>query len=410
METLTLYELNLKVRRVITLNFGQSSWVTAEISQARNSRGHWYIELIQKDDTSTELKAQASCVLWSGTYTQLRNKYKDLITNILEEGVQVKVLVKVDFHERYGLKYVIEDVDPTYTMGQLELQRRETLLRLEHEKLIDKNNEKILPIVIKKIAVISSKTAAGLQDFIQQLQNNIYGYTYEIVVFEAAMQGTNTEPEVVAQLQKITNKYDCVVIIRGGGSKIDLSAFDSYLIGKSIANSPIPVITGIGHDIDTSVADIVANQSLKTPTAVAEFLIQHNLRFEEQNYRLLNELSIWSKEKINESNIHMESNTIRLHQLSTSKIQKEKHNLDNQKSLLHILSNNLIFQSKNKLETLMGNVLFLDPKHSLERGFSITRIENKTLKSIRDITLQKKIQTYLIDGMIESEIINTNGK
>jgi exodeoxyribonuclease VII large subunit len=279
----TLLEVNQFLRRVIVANLPEPLWVTCEIMQISTTRGHYYIDLVEKDAVTQQVVAQAQAVLWSGAYYRLKQKIGANLKDLLQVGVQALIRVRVDFSERYGLKLVVEDLDPAYTLGQMLLQRQQTILTLQKDGLLALNKTRPLPLLPQRLAIISSATAAGLQDFLQELTQNKYGYPFQYQLFTAAMQGQFTEKEVVHALERIAEQrtaFDAVAILRGGGSKLDLSAFDSLKMCKAIANFPLPVLTGIGHDIDEAVADLVAHTTLKTPTAVATFLVERCLTAE----------------------------------------------------------------------------------------------------------------------------------
>ena len=280
----SLYQVNEFLKRTIALNFPNEIWIKAEISQIRESRGHWYIELVEKAEGQDEIIAQSSAVIWRGAYATLLRKIGTELKGILADGMEVMVKCKMTYHERYGLKMTISDVQPEYTIGKLAKERAATIAKLKKLQLMDVNKLLEAPIVMQKVAVISAITAAGYQDFHRQLEENSMGYEFVIDLYPAAMQGLNSEPEVLKQLEAIKEKeyYDVVVIIRGGGAKLDLVAFDSLAMATAVAKYPKPVLVGIGHDIDESVVDMVAYKSLKTPTAVAEYIIAHNQVFEDE--------------------------------------------------------------------------------------------------------------------------------
>ena len=283
MESYSLFQLNEYIRRVIALNFREPLWIEAEIAQIKDSRGNQYLELIEKDEEGEGVIAQVSGAIWYRQVQFIKRKLGDIVYDLLEEGTQVRLKCKIDFHERYGLKLVIEDIDPNYTFGKLELKRQEIINKLEEGGLMDLNKGLIVPSVIQKIAVISSATAAGYQDFKNQLLNNGYGYTFKIDLYDGAVQGVNVESNTVNSIKEIIaskTNYDIVAVIRGGGSKLDLSGFDNYKIAEAIALSEIPFVIGIGHDIDSTVTDLVACLSLKTPTAVADYVIDRNMSYE----------------------------------------------------------------------------------------------------------------------------------
>jgi len=283
MQSYSLFELNEYIRRVFALNFQEAIWIRCEIAQINASRGHYYLNLIEKSEETESIIAQSSAVLWASTYRKLRREHKKTLDGLLQNGVAVLLKAKVDFDERYGLKLLIEEIDPSYTMGQMELKRQAILEALLKQGLLEVNSQIPLPPVIQRIAIISSESAAGLQDYLNHIAINPYGYQLSNQLFPAAMQGENVEKEVLRQLKKITllkENYDAVIIIRGGGSKLDLAAFDNLALGKAVAQFPLPIFVGIGHEIDETILDKVAHTSLKTPTAVADFLINRILHFE----------------------------------------------------------------------------------------------------------------------------------
>ncbi|MDX1408831.1 MAG: exodeoxyribonuclease VII large subunit, partial [Saprospiraceae bacterium] len=257
METFSLYELNEHIRRVIALNFEDPVWVRCEIAQIKEARGHHYLELIEKDDEGDQIKAQSAAVIWSRQISFIRRKCGDVVQQVLQAGVEIRIRVRVDYNERYGLKLMIEDLDPSYTLGNLELKRREVLQILHREGLIGKNATLPIPAVVQRIAVLSNRQAAGYQDFLHHLRSNAYAYRFELDLVPVAVQGQRVEAEVsraIREISKAAGHYDCIVLIRGGGSRIDLSGFDNLEIGRAIGQCPLPVFTGIGHEIDQSVA------------------------------------------------------------------------------------------------------------------------------------------------------------
>ncbi|MEZ4907927.1 MAG: exodeoxyribonuclease VII large subunit [Saprospiraceae bacterium] len=236
--------------------------------------------------------AKAQGVIWYKSALFIKKKLGDIFDSIIEEGRQIRFKAKVEFHEIFGLKFSIEDIEPSYTLGNLEMQRQKTIEKLKNENLLYKNQNTILPKAIKNIAVISSTKAAGYQDFISHIENNPYNYRFNIEFYDSSMQGNSVSKDLINNLNKILQNishFDCVVIIRGGGSKMDLSYFDNYDISKNVAEFPIPVITGIGHDIDKNIIELVAHSPLKTPIAVADYIIRYNMEFEAQ---ILNNLNL----------------------------------------------------------------------------------------------------------------------
>lgn len=274
-QKLTLSELNKRIGEVLESAFPTGVWVIGEISELKENRnGHCYLELIEKQ--GSEIVARSRATVWSYTYRMLKPYFETTTGQLFTSGIKILVQVSVEFHASYGLSLNIRDIDPVYTVGDMALQRNEIISRLKSEGVFEMNRELELPIVPQKIAVISSATAAGYQDFINQLNTNKPGFRFYTKLFQATMQGVDTAPSIMAALERIFQHedfFDAVVIIRGGGATADLSSFDSYDLAYFITQFPLPVITGIGHEKDDTIVDLVAHTRLKTPTAVAEFFI-----------------------------------------------------------------------------------------------------------------------------------------
>ncbi len=280
-QKLTLSELNKKIGEVLAGAFPVGVWVVGEISELKENRnGHCYLELIEKQ--GNEIIARSRATIWSYTFRMLKPYFETTTGQLFSPGIKILVQVSVEFHPSFGLSLNIRDIDPVYTVGDMALQRNEIISRLKAEGVFDMNRELDLPLVPQKIAVISSATAAGYQDFINQLQNNQQGYKFYTKLFQATMQGVETVPTIINALERIyqyEDFFDAVVIIRGGGATADLSSFDNYDLAYHVTQFPLPVITGIGHEKDDTIIDLVAHTRLKTPTAVAEFLIAGVDRF-----------------------------------------------------------------------------------------------------------------------------------
>ena len=283
---LSLFELNQLVRRSVRTCLPDEYWVQVELSDVRaNYSGHCYLECVQKDPKSNSLIAKARGIIWSNVFSQLKPYFEQETGQAFVSGIKVLVKVTVDFHELYGYSLTIVDIDPAYTLGDMARRRREILLRLQEEGVLSLNKELELPVLAQRIAVISSATAAGYGDFCNQLENNAFGFAFYPRLFPAIMQGERVEASVIAALDRIyaeSEKWDVVVIIRGGGATSDLSGFDTYDLAASCAQFPLPIITGIGHERDDTVIDLVAHTRVKTPTAAAEFLVNHLRQTAEQ--------------------------------------------------------------------------------------------------------------------------------
>lgn len=411
MESISLFDLNEYIRRVIALNLPEAMWVRCEIAQLKPSRGHFYLELVEKQDENSGndgLKAQAQAVIWKRTHQRLLRKNGTELNYLLQDGMEVLLKVEVDFHEQYGLKLVIQDIDPTYTLGKMELKRRAILKTLKELELMNKNADIALPIVIQNVAVISSEKAAGYQDYLQHLSQNDYQYAFKNELFPAAMQGVNTEKEILKQLKKINRRkadFDCIIIIRGGGAKLDLAAFDNLELAKAVANATLPVFTGIGHDVDETVLDKVAHLSLKTPTAVADFFIHRILQFESH---LLN-VGLGLKESVQQV---LQTQESQLKQLAQTIDFQANKNIAQVKQMLDFIEMEIprtvkyhFEKEENKLNNLEKLVSFLSPESTLKRGFTLTTKDGKIIKTKAELKKGEVVETHFLDGAVESKIL-----
>ena len=286
MKTLSLLELNGLVRQVIEHTLSQEYWVEAELSECRESRGHCYMELVEKDGRTATPVARASAKCWRTQWLMLQPYFERTTGQTLHAGLKVRLKVYAQFHEAFGFSWIVTDIDPTFTLGDMARKRQEIIRQLKEEGVFDLQKELHLPLFCQHIAVISSETAAGYGDFIKQLVHNERGLKFSVQLFPAVMQGEQVEQSIIAALNQIwltveggewkeTQPFDCVVIIRGGGATADMSGFDTLALAENVANFPLPIITGIGHDRDENILDMVSFQRVKTPTAAAAFLVSH---------------------------------------------------------------------------------------------------------------------------------------
>lgn len=408
MQTYSLFELNEYIRRILALNLPDAIWVTCEIAQFNESRGNYFLELVEKSAEEDTLIARTEAAIWGSTYRKLRRKIGKKLVEILQEGLEVKLQVSVSFHERYGLKMVVEDVDPTYTLGKLALQRQQTIDRLEKEGKLYLNAQLELPTVLQKIAVLSSPSAAGLQDFENQVRFNPYHYHFQLDLYPTAMQGDRVSAEMRTQLKKIikrADQYDVVVIIRGGGARLDLQAFSDYDLCAALADCPLPVLTGIGHDMDETVADNVAYQSLKTPTAVADFLVQHNASFEGELMLWAQRLGQISRLKWQEAESVLAQHTQVLQLRSENLMQQQQQVLHYLQEMLSPLSQIQVEQQKTNIDQLNQLLQLLDPAATLARGYSISIKEGKIVRSKTELSPSDEVEIRFNDGSVKSKII-----
>ena len=429
--TLTLHDLLLKVKAAIKDSCAETSWIIAEISEMKvNYSGHCYMELIEKDPESDAIKARARATIWSTVFRMLQPYFETTTHTKLGAGLKIMVKVNAEFHEVYGFSLNITDIDPTYTIGDIARKRLEIINRLKMEGVFDMNRELILPALPQKIAVISSQTAAGYGDFTDQLINNAYGYKFYVKLFPALMQGDEAEKSVIGALDRIfkyEHFFDVVVIIRGGGSRSDLGCFDSYWLACHICQFPIPVLTGIGHEQDESIADMVAHTCLKTPTAVAEFLLniyrnedskinELTDALNENVTRILgDEKSILGhyslllkplvKQQVNDKRsmirimgINLSSAVKRAVNINISMVEKRKYEL-----LSRIRS--LFTEQKHHLNSLGDRNNYLNPFNILQRGYSVTYYKGKVVKDPGLIGEDEILDTRLAGGMLKSKSI-----
>lgn len=406
----TLLELNEFIRQVLILNLPNAFWIKAEITQAKESRGHYYLDLIQKAENSDAILAQSQAILWQKDYRRLRRKIGKSLDYLLKEGLEVLLHAKVDFHERYGFKLLIQDIDPAYTLGQLELKRQETIQKLEKLYLLNKNKAKKLPLVLQRIAVISSENAAGLQDYQAQIANNPYAYRFKNVLFPAAVQGVFVERDILRQLIQISQQkeqFDAVIIIRGGGAKLDLAAFDSFVLCKTVAQFPLPVLTGIGHDIDETVLDMVAHTALKTPTAVADFMINRALHFESEIQEKGVQIKQLTQSLIQQQQLQLQQHQQFIQYQSQLKVQSAYQLLNYIEQEIPKLIQQGFKRENQDLERLEKMVTLLSPETALQRGFSIMTQGGRVIRSVHEVDSDTDIVTKLLDGEIRSRTIDS---
>jgi exodeoxyribonuclease VII large subunit len=406
----SLYDLGTLIKRVLSLNFQDKIWVKAEIAACKVVRGIAYLDLIEKEEgQSDKIIAQQSAVIWQGTLQKLNGKLSEPITGFLENGREVLVLVQIDFNARYGLKLVIDDIDPAYTLGKLFQQRKELEKLIYIEKLHEPNKRIELTPVIQKIAVLSNDQAAGYHDFVHQLSENAMNYAFSLTLFPISLQGTLVEETVITQLKEILkseNTFDVVLILRGGGSKLDLAGFDSIHICRAISSFPNKIITGIGHEVDETLSDLVAGISLKTPTAVAEYLLYHNQTFEASIQQMVVKINDIAKNKVQQEKLRI----LRfLHELSLRPmrvIDKTNTNLEYIHKYLPNLVNNRLKKEKVKLSYIDRLISLVNISNTLKRGFSITKVlpDHKPLND--GFKANMEIETLWEKGNFRSIIID----
>ncbi len=411
-QALSLYELNGLVKRSIRSCLPDTYWVQAELSDVRsNYSGHCYLEFVQKDARGNNLIAKARGTIWSNVYKMLKPYFEQETGQAFVAGIKVLVQVSVDFHELYGYSLTVLDIDPTYTVGDLERKRREILRQLEEEGVIDLNKELEMPMLPQRVAVISSATAAGYGDFCNQLMNNPRGYGFHTELFPAIMQGERVEASIIAALDTIYNRmdeFDVVVIIRGGGATSDLSGFDTYELAANCAQFPLPIITGIGHERDDTVIDRIAHTRVKTPTAAAEYLIARMDKcadaLDEMSARLMESvrrLLLWEHQR-------MERLRQRIPSAVYKRIADAKYGLLSAQRDLQMASRQFLSVKKHRLELLQQRLNDALPEKQLARGYSITLKNGKTVKDASILKDGDKLTTMFYQGQVESVICHSS--
>jgi exodeoxyribonuclease VII large subunit len=453
-DKLSLTELQLIIKDSLYMALPDMYWVTAEVSEIKeNYAGHCYLELIEKQSDEKNVSARVRAIIWNNRYRFLKSLFENITGESFRAGMKVLVRVKVEYHELYGLSLIISDIDPSFTIGEMAVKRQMIIRKLEEEGVFSMNKELELPFVPRRIAVISSGSAAGFLDFMKHLRENSYGYVFYTALFETIMQGTETEKSVISALDRIavhSEVFDVVAILRGGGSQSDLSWFDNYNIAYHVTQFPLPVITGIGHEKDLSVTDMVAFRSLKTPTAVADYLINciaetedllnekssdiaENTRLIIEKYRDLNEsykvkliplarlMISDQKEKLSNSIIEMinfgkdyiaraglypANHRSRLVSATGSFILSEKTAVDRKWMDLKNAAVNSLTNQSVRTAGLENSLTILNPENVLKRGYTITIKDGRIIKSAGQVAVDDIIDTRFSDGKIKSKVFN----
>jgi exodeoxyribonuclease VII large subunit len=451
--SISLFQLNTQIKDSIHSFFADTYWLVAEISEIREVRnGHCYLELIEKDKNTEQIIAKSRANIWAYSYRMIKPYFYRATGQNLAAGLKVMVRVSIDFQEVYGFSLNIRDIDPNYTLGDMAQKKQAILNQLSEEGVMNMNKDLQVPLVPQKIAVISSPTAAGYEDFCNQLNNNSAGYKFYIKLFPAIMQGEKTEASVTAALDRIyeyEDFFDVVVIIRGGGSSSDLMCFDNYWIAYNIAQFPLPVFSGIGHERDETVIDYVAHTRLKTPTAVAEHLLGLISDFDNQLNYQKDSIVTATREIISDSRLLFDRSSNKLKPLVLNAITSQNNHLNHMMHLIGAVSvkfininNNKLTQSTQRIKSATLNKInteqlkltqlpprlsarlkffinhknanllllektnnLLDPQNVLKKGYSITYLNGKAVKNAKDLKSGDIITTRLSDGKSESKVL-----
>jgi len=408
-ERYTLRQLNLLVREAIEDALPDEYWVEAELSECRENSGHCYMELIEKDERSNTPVARALAKCWRQTWQMAKPYFERTTGQPLRAGMKVLLQVYAQFHETYGFSWIVSDIDPTYTLGDMARKRQEIIRQLKEEGVFDLQRELRIPTFAQRIAVISAQNAAGYGDFCRQLEDNDYGFRFDVQLFPAIMQGEQVEQSVISALNQIYNlhsplNFDCVVIIRGGGATADLSGFDTLALAENVAQFPLPVITGIGHDRDESILDMVANTRVKTPTAAAALLIDNLLRVLERLDDASQRISYAVNQRISNQKTKIATMTTLIPTLALRVVSDQRHRIELLENRLPVAIERRLTNQKHLLESLSIKLQGFDPQLLLSRGYSITLKDGKAVRDPQQLKPGDEIETRLEKGTIHSVV------
>lgn len=409
---ITLSELQRRVRQVLEERFALPLWVSAEIAEVKvNYSGHCYLELVEKGEGDGVPKAQARAVIWRSQYARIAAYFEAETGQRLAAGMRILAKATVNYHELYGFSLQLLDVDPAYTLGDMERQRQMTIAQLQKEGVWDMNREAPMPVVVQRVAVVSSANAAGYQDFRKELAKS--PYRFEVTLFDAFMQGAAAEESIVTALCAVAERmdeFDAVVLIRGGGSASDLNCFNAYRLCAHVAQFPLPILTGIGHDKDTSVADMVAHTALKTPTAVAGWLVERMTQTEGWlDYAAL-QLHDATKAAMHASEVRLERLTGDLRQMSGDLLTRQRLRAEHLSALLPEAVRNLLARQATRLDNAAELIAGRSPERILRLGFAVVRTGGKAVVSARGVRKGDALEIEVADGTIHGTAQSTEPK
>ena len=424
---LSLYELNGLVSAVIETTLNKEYWVEAELSEVREVRGHCFMELVQKDENTHTPVAKASAKCWKSTWMLVKPYFERVTGQVMHAGMKVLLRVYANFHEAYGFSWIVTDINPEYTMGDLARRRLAIIRQLKEEGVYDLQRELRLPLFAQRIAVISSEGAAGYGDFCHQLENNGYGFQFDVTLFPAVMQGEQVEDSIVCALDSINTRiddFDVVVIIRGGGATSDLSGFDTLCLAENVANFPLPIITGIGHERDESILDMVSHTRVKTPTAAASFLIDHLAtvqrhlddvrqqlvttvlgRLDAERLRinkLGTQIPLLATEVLKHEEVRLGRMKVLVEQAVGMGLQKRESDLKQLRLQLKSTAESALQSQVSRLRELELKVQQLDPERMLHYGYSITMKGGRVVRDASALADGDELLTKLAKGNVTS--------
>lgn len=425
----SLLEVANSIQKTINARYTSSYWVKAEMNKLNHysHSGHCYPELVEKKDN--KVIAEMRAVLWKGNFDKINAQFLKTLNEPLKDGIKILFLTQINFDPKYGISLNILDIDPSYTLGDLEKEKQQNIIRLKNENLFDKNKTLQLPLIPQRIAIISVETSKGYADFLNVIDNNQWNYKFFHMLFPSLLQGDKAPSNIIEQLHKIrkvNHHFDLVAIIRGGGGDIGLASYNNYDLAKAVASFPLPVLTGIGHATNETVTEMVAHSNHITPTKLAESLLQkfHDFsvpvqRAEEQiiyqarmvlnenKFNLKNEMKFFkslTQNILNQNNSLLNQLPITLSREIKNLIKENKLYLDQNSEHIKKDAQQLLKYQKQRLDSLEKNVEILDPINVLKRGFSITKFNGKSIKNPNDLEIGQKVETILYEGELISKI------
>lgn len=404
----SLLEVTKSIQRTLADRYKSLYWIKAEMNKLNHYKhsGHCYPELVEKKDG--KIVAEIRSILWKSDFERINSSFVKLLNEPLRDGITILFQAGISYDPLHGLSLRIVDIDPTFVLGELEREKKESILKLQQEGLFDANKLVPFPLIPKRLAIISVETSKGLSDFFKIINNNPWGYKIETTLYPALLQGDKSIPSIIKQLAVIaerTESYDAVAIIRGGGGEVGLSSYNNYHLAKAIAIFPIPVLTGIGHSTNETVSEMVAYKNAITPSELADFLIQKFHNFSIPLDQLQERLIFLSKNKFEQEKAKLQGFAQSLSWSSKNRLQQEKHIVLILSQRLQLFSKHFLKEQYSSLENITRLIKMADPAQLLKRGFSVTRINGKAVQSIADVQEGDIVETLLLDGKLQSQVI-----
>lgn len=406
----SLLEVTKSIQRTLADRYKNLYWIKAEMNKLNHYKhsGHCYPELVEKKEG--KIVAEIRSIIWKSDFERINNSFIKLLHEPLRDGITILFQAGISYDPLHGLSLRIVDIDPTFVLGELEREKKESILRLHQEGLFDANKRLPFPLIPKRLAIISVETSKGLSDFYKIINQNPWGYKIETTLYPALLQGDKSIPSIIKQLAVIAERaeaYDAVAIIRGGGGEVGLSSYNNYNLAKAVAIFPLPVLTGIGHSTNETVSEMVSYKNAITPSELADFLIQKFHNFSIPLDRLQEQLVVLSKNKFLDEKSKLQAFAQSLSWQSKNRLQQEKHNISILNQRLQLFSQHFFKDKYGELDNISRLINMADPIQLLKRGFSVSRINGKALQSLAEVKEGDVIETLLLDGKVKSTVTST---